>query len=326
MTMGRISRVGVAWVAATWLSGCGPLVSLEDETDTEADSGDATTAPPPSTSTTSPPGTTSPPLPPPDTTTSPPGEESTSGGPVMTSSVFLDGGLDFQQPGDECDLWQQDCPRGEKCMPWANDGGSSWNATRCSPIDEDPDAPGESCTVEGSGTSGIDSCELGSMCWSVDEDTLEGHCVAFCVGSPENPVCEAPSTICAQSSDSVLSLCLPTCDPLQQDCPAGDACYPIQDYWSCAPDASGEAGGYGDACEFINVCNPGYVCLNSATVPPGEPCEGAVGCCTAICNLADPLGDAQCEGAAGGQTCQPWYEEGTAPPGYALVGVCALPM
>jgi hypothetical protein len=300
MTMGRTSRVGAAWVAAAWLSGCGPLTSI-----------------------TSPPGTTSPPPPPPGTTTSPPGEESTSGGPVMTSLVFIDEG--DHGIGDECDLWQQDCPRGEKCMPWANDGGSSWNATRCSPIDEDPDAPGEPCTVEGIGTSGIDSCELGAMCWDVDEETLEGHCVAFCVGSPEEPMCEAPSTMCTQSGDSVLILCLPTCDPLQQDCPAGDACYPVQDYWSCAPDASGEAGGYGDACEFINVCDPGYVCLDASAVPPGEPCEGATGCCTAICNLDDPLGDAQCEGAAGGQTCQPWYENGAAPPGYELVGVCALP-
>ena len=45
----------------------------------------------------------------------------------------------------------------------------------------------------------------------------------------------------------------------------------------------------------------------------------------AVCSLGDPLGDDQCEGAAGGQTCQPWYEEGAAPPGYELVGACALP-
>jgi hypothetical protein len=324
MTMGRTLRVGAVWGVAAWLSGCGPLVSIETDAGTEADSGDATTsAPPPSTSTTSPPGTTSPPPPPPGTTTSPPSEESTSGGPVMTSSEFIHRGDNFV--GDECDLWLQDCPRGEKCMPWANDGGT-WNATRCSPIAEDPDAPGEPCTVEGNGVSGIDSCELGSMCWDVDPKTLEGVCVAFCVGSPENPVCEDANATCALSGDGVLILCLPNCDPLQQDCSEGQACYPIQDYWSCAPDASGDAGGYGEVCEFINVCNPGYVCMEASAVPPGEPCEGAIGCCTAICNLDDPLGDAQCEGAADGQTCQPWYEDGTAPPGYELVGVCALPM
>ena len=41
------------------------------------------------------------------------------------------------------------------------------------------------------------------------------------------------------------------------------------------------------------------------------------------CTTADPAGDAQCTGV--GQTCQAWYEEGNAPPGYEDVGACALP-
>ncbi len=40
-------------------------------------------------------------------------------------------------------IWAQDCPEGEKCMPWANDGGGSWNATRCSPLDPNPSAVGD---------------------------------------------------------------------------------------------------------------------------------------------------------------------------------------
>ena len=51
--------------------------------------------------------------------------------------------------GDTCDLWEQDCPEGEKCNPWANDGGASWNALRCVPIDPNPDGVGEPCTVSG---------------------------------------------------------------------------------------------------------------------------------------------------------------------------------
>jgi hypothetical protein len=85
-------------------------------------------------------------------------------------------------------------------------------------------------------------------------------------------------------------------------------------------------GAYGDPCEFINVCDPGLICLDAATVPPGQPCEGAAGCCTEICDLSDPAGDMQCAGAAEGQTCQPWYEEDSAPIGFEDVGVCALPM
>ena len=262
--------------------------------------------------------------------TNPPGTgtggESSGGADTAgeTGAVFLvppdGGGVSF-----ECDLFAQDCPEGEKCMPWANDGGSSWNATRCSPIDDNPGQPGDECTVEGSGTSGIDSCDLGSMCWDVDPETNIGSCVPMCTGDEANPICEDPDTSCSIANDGAIVLCLPACDPILQDCPEGQACYPIQDAWVCAPDASGETGVYGDPCEFINVCDPGYICLDASTVPTGQACEGAAGCCTAVCDLTDPQGDAQCEGAAGGQTCQPWYEEGNAPPGYEDVGACALP-
>jgi len=249
------------------------------------------------------------------------GADSGSSGPGVVFLLEPDGGgVSF-----ECDIFAQDCPEGEKCMPWANDGGGAWNATRCSPISDNPGQPGDECTVEGSGTSGIDTCDLGSMCWDVDPKTNVGTCVAMCTGDESNPICEDPDTSCAIANDGAIVLCLPACDPILQDCPEGQACYPIQDAWSCAPDASGETGVYGDACEFINVCDPGYICLDASTVPAGEACEGAGGCCTAVCDLMDPQGDAQCEGAAGGQTCQPWYEEGNAPPGYEDVGACALP-
>ncbi len=34
--------------------------------------------------------------------------------------------------------------------------------------------PGLGCTVEGSATSGIDTCQAGAMCWDVDPVTLAG--------------------------------------------------------------------------------------------------------------------------------------------------------
>jgi hypothetical protein len=251
----------------------------------------------------------------------------TEGGSETASAddvVFLlepdGGGVSF-----ECDIFAQDCPEGEKCMPWANDGGTVWNATRCSPIDDNPGQPGDECTVEGSGTSGIDTCDLGSMCWDVDGKTNVGTCVAMCTGDEANPICEDPATSCAIANDGAIVLCLLSCDPILQDCAEGQACYPIQDAWSCAPDASGEAGIYGDACEYINACDPGFICVDASAVPAGEVCSGAGGCCTGVCDTSDPMGDDQCEGVAGGQTCQPWYEEGNEPPGYEDVGVCALP-
>src|SRR5690606_7229360 len=38
----------------------------------------------------------------------------------------------------ECDVFAQDCPPGEKCTFWADDGGSSWNALKCVPVVDDP--------------------------------------------------------------------------------------------------------------------------------------------------------------------------------------------
>jgi hypothetical protein len=220
----------------------------------------------------------------------------------------------------ECDLFAQDCPEGQKCMPWGNDGGT-WNATRCSPIQDNPGQPGDECTVEGGAASGIDSCALGSMCWDVDPKTNTGLCVAMCTGDEANPICENPDTTCSIANDGAIVLCLPVCDPILQDCPEGQACYPVAEDWVCGPDASGEMGGYGDPCEFINVCDPGLMCLDASATPN---CMAA-GCCTEVCDLSDPAGDGQCTGAPDGQTCQPWYEEGAAPPGYEDVGACALP-
>ncbi|MCH9684851.1 MAG: ribulose phosphate epimerase [Deltaproteobacteria bacterium] len=239
----------------------------------------------------------------------------------MTTGVgFIEdpdgGGISF-----ECDIFAQDCPDGEKCMPWSNDGGA-WNATRCSPIAENPGQPGDECAVEGSGTSGIDDCDVGVMCWDVDGETNMGTCVAMCTGDAANPICEDPDTTCSIANDGAIVLCLPVCDPLLQDCPEGQACYPVAEDWVCGPDASGEMGTYGDPCEFINVCDPGLICLGAAATPN---CQGAGGCCTEVCDISDPAGDAQCTGAPQGQTCQVWYEEGAAPPGYEDVGACSLP-
>ncbi len=59
----------------------------------------------------------------------------------------------------ECDVWTQDCPEGQKCMPWANDGNTTWNATKCSPVDPNPGQPGDSCISEDFGYSGVDDCD-----------------------------------------------------------------------------------------------------------------------------------------------------------------------
>src|SRR5690606_6956050 len=144
--------------------------------------------------------------------------------------------------GDDCDVWGQDCPEGLKCMPWANDGGGAWNAHKCTPIDPDPDEVGEACSVEENAVSGVDSCVLGAMCWNVDAETNTGVCVGFCQGnevscSSDPWSCCPDGSTCSITANAVLILCLPTCDPLIQDCQGqGEVCYPVGDDFQCAPD------------------------------------------------------------------------------------------
>ena len=233
----------------------------------------------------------------------------------MVQTCYAPPGLDGVIRCSQCDVWSQDCPDGEKCAPWANDGGSSWNATKCVPVDPNPKQPGDACVAPQGGVSGVDDCDEGAMCWDVDAETNEGVCVAFCEGSADDPMC-APGSTCAIVNDGVLILCLPSCDPLLQDCPGDDLCLPLGDVFGCVLDASGEMGAYGDPCEYANACDPGLVCLNPEYVPD---CM-AGGCCSPLCEVTAPN---MCPGD--GQECIAWYEEGMAPPGYEDVGVCGIP-
>jgi len=282
-----------------------------DDTSTTGPAETETGTTDPSTTSTTDPSTTST-----DSTSSDSGDSTTTTGEPAVCDEYM------SPPGLECDVWLQNCAAGEKCMPWSDDGSGSWNSWRCSPLDPAPDQFGEDCMVEGSGTSGIDSCDLGLMCWNVDAETNMGVCTELCDGCPDDASCETAGQVCTITNDDFLTICLPGCDPLAQDCPAGQACYPVNESFLCAPDASGVNGQYGDGCAFINACDPGLACLAEASLPGG--CGGAPGCCTEFCDLSDPTGDAQCMGDAGGQMCTAWYGMGMAPPGYEDVGVCSL--
>lgn len=227
--------------------------------------------------------------------------------------------------GRQCDIWTPgDCGDGEKCMPWANDGGNAWNATKCSPLDANPAQAGDDCTTVGSGVSGEDTCEAGSMCWNPDPDTGVGTCVPFCGGNPMAGTCERQTDVCSIFNEGVLPLCLPSCDPLLQDCPTDrDVCVgsATSDAFLCVLDASGEGGAYQDPCEFVNACDPGLYCA----APEAVPGCTARGCCSEFCDHTDPAASEACSGADGGQECVPAFADGTAPPRWETVGVCAIP-
>ena len=220
--------------------------------------------------------------------------------------------IDGGSPSLACSPWTQDCPPDEKCMPYSASGGAL-NGTRCSPIASDPGAPGDPCTVEGSNLSGVDTCELHSICWNIDPVTDEGTCLPMCIGNESTPACPADHT-CSIHSEGTLAVCLPVCDPLTQNCDAGEGCYPIDDRFVCAADASMGGGGLLELCEFINGCTPGFACVTPESAGGCDP--DIAGCCVPYCSVAEP-------NCPTGTQCLQWFDElGTGPIGFEDVGVC----
>lgn len=217
----------------------------------------------------------------------------------------------------ECDVFIQDCKEGEKCEAVITDGGGAWNSSKCVPVTGEGVA-GDPCTAE-SVADGLDSCAKGNMCWGVDMDG-NGTCVELCKGTPDAPVCP-DNGFCTIANMGFLNLCLPGCDPLLQDCAEGDACYSIDDGFTCAPDASGDVGKTNDPCEFINVCEAGLLCGDPAFVGAGCP-QGSMGCCTPFCEFPDgacPNPDQKCVQ----YFVEPFPME---PKNSEDIGVCGIPM
>lgn len=307
-------RLGFGLLVAV-VGGCGPSVMLDDAADTGSTTGDsADPSAGPTTSMGTSAGTTA----------------VTSAGTTMGMSVgttedptngvtteiddsagcgaFI-GCYDAGGDGGGCDVWAQDCPDGERCMPWANDGGIHWNSVRCS-----PDAPsadiGDPCTVEGSAVSSFDNCPLGSMCLFVEPSTNLGTCVANCSGSEADPVCADPNDVCQIAFDGVMINCLPTCNPLLQNCGQGGCYHDDAGTFACGP-TIGNGLLPGEPCGAPWDCLPGSTCIDGDVL---FDCDGE-DCCTSFCDLDAPS-------CTDGSVCTPWHDEGQAPPGLELVGLC----
>ncbi len=217
--------------------------------------------------------------------------------------------------GGPCDVYAQDCPEGEKCAPYAEGGGSSWNAVKCLPV-MGSGQPGEPCAAQGSGLSGVDDCAEGVLCWFLD-DMDQGTCVEMCGGSKSQPICDGATFCALTTGDGTVNLCFLRCDPLVQDCPGEDLCLPTYGDFICIPDTSGEGGAVFDPC--LVACDKGFLCKDPSLA--NECDQNAGGCCLPFCDLTDP--DLTCPGV--GQTCASLYDEGMAPPAYAHIGLCILP-
>ncbi|PRP90766.1 hypothetical protein ENSA5_62000 [Enhygromyxa salina] len=219
---------------------------------------------------------------------------------------------DYARPVPPCDPFEQDCPEGEKCVAYA--AGQWWDSNKCVPV-LGSQAVGEPCTYGGP-EEATDNCDATSGCWNVEEIEGEwsGTCHAFCTGSDDDPMC-AEGSQCLISSDPVVVFCIPTCDPLVQDCDEGLGCYWASNDFSCILTQDDIPAG--QACGYINDCSPGLICVDGLALPS---CEDAA-CCTPYCELM--AGDAQCD-AIPGTSCLPFFEQGLELPGYELVGLCIV--
>jgi len=106
--------------------------------------------------------------------------------------------------------------------------------------------------------------------------------------------------------------CVELCDPVEQDCPAGEACLPNGNEFSCQGLAHGDGVRLGlhEPCELgSRMCDPGLVCLPVAV--PG--CVGGSGCCVVFCDVNRP----ECDDDT---TCVRYFEEGALC--HEEVGVC----
>jgi hypothetical protein len=209
----------------------------------------------------------------------------------------------------ECDSFAQDCPDGQKCVPYGSTGGG-WDAHKCVPVLGDQ-APGEPCTYSGTEES-IDDCDATSFCWDVNQEYV-GTCTSICAGTNDDPECPPGTSVLY---GNVLCLCIPTCDPILQDCNEGLACFWANNGFNCIFTTSDIPSG--EPCGFINDCAQGNACITAEVLPN---CAGAA-CCSPWCQLGD--GDLPCE-VLPGSTCVPFFEQDMAPPGYDHIGICLLP-
>lgn len=256
-----------------------------------------------------------------------PSDASASSGLTATGAATADetsgAGFIFNPdlPPGACDIFEQNCPEGSKCTFYSDSPVGGFHAMKCVEVAPNPARPGERCSTLGHARSGLDDCDATSMCLNVDQETLQGRCLRYCIGCWSDPGCAEPCEFCTVNP-SIFSVCLPICDPLNPaTCGEGLGCYPLAEHYACALDSSEPDAGVGSPCEHLTGCPSGSSCRDAAEVPS---CE-SVGCCSPLCRVD---ADDSCSEVLPGTVCTPIFEDNgpsTACLPSEEVGVCSLP-
>lgn len=199
------------------------------------------------------------------------------------------------------------------------DGVLSW----CSRLADTTVGLGEPCSVDPNAYkvegSVFDDCAAGLVCWAVDADG-EGRCARLCEGSAAAPECAADEH-CPVGFGFGANVCVPSCDPLGDDCDEGSGCYLLDGAWGCYPRIVNFPGTAGTACSFPHQCLDGFACLREDEFSGCPFSAGHGSCCARVCVRDDPAADQVCAADDAARTCQPWLDDAEASTA-GVLGVC----
>ncbi len=243
-------------------------------------------------------------------------EPGTTGGQASTGTSTTGpdpNGIGVCEPDtlSDCDILRQgpDCPEG-KCVAAYSSPKGTWLGTVCTASAGPGRGRGEPCRADP--TTCQDDCAIGLQCWAWS-DQEDGYCVSYCGAGTLD--C-APSDNCAESGNGNLPpLCLPSCDPVTQDCPgSNEVCRTgiwFGSGFSCMPGAwePGDAS-QGESCD--SGCRADHICVPRSDYPS---CTNEKGCCAELCDIGN--------GSCGVGSCRPWPVTAQLPPdGWEYLGIC----
>jgi hypothetical protein len=243
--------------------------------------------------------------------TTQPDPEDTSGVDEYIPEWGLDG-YGYDAYISNCDVFAQDCPAGEKCVPIRDDDGY-FRRVMCAPVLGDQKA-GQPCTVEAP-EWGLDDCDALNMCWFVEGEA--GLCAPLCSGTADNPTCPDERMCFHTAMDWELFVCVQPCNPILQDCLDGQACHWSEAGFGCSP--SNDVYPMDPCPSDPFDCAAGSICVPADAL--GDNCV-ADSCCAAWCELTVPE---ICDIHPGTMCTSFWGGDEPLSPELANLGVCLVP-